>query len=129
MPGAIAQHGGHGREKSGGGLVGCDAGIGNAEIVDPVDLGIEPEHLAEGIDGADDQDADDQRVKARIGHEAMAELLCLAVQDDGEQHGEDKKQRHAPEEDLRARELNLIDWRCHWALVLNRLCCRLSLTE
>ena len=55
MPGAVAQHGGHRREQNGGGLVGGDAGIGDAEIVDPVDLGIEPEHLAEGIDGADDQ--------------------------------------------------------------------------
>ena len=68
-----------------------DAGIGDTEIIDPVDLGIEPEHLAEGIDGADDQHADDQAIQAGIGQEAMAELLGLAVEDDREKRGEDKK--------------------------------------
>ena len=50
-------------------------------------------------------------VQAGIGQEAVAELLGLAVEDDGKQRGEDKKQRHPPEKDLRARELGLVgDW-------------------
>ncbi len=36
--------------------------------------------------------ADDQRVQAGIGQEAVAELLGLAVEDDGEQDGEDEEQ-------------------------------------
>ena len=55
-----------------------------------------------------------------IGHEAVAELLGLPVEDDGQQHGEDKEQRHAPQEDLRARELDLVDWRCHRPVVVSR---------
>ena len=49
-----------------------DAGIGDAEGVDPADLGIKPQHLAEGVEDAGDQHADDQAIQAGIGHEAMA---------------------------------------------------------
>ena len=113
MPGAVVQHGGHRREQRRRGLVGGDAGIGDAEIVDPVDLGIEPQHLAERIDDADHQHADDQRIQAGIGQEAVAELSGLAVEDDREQHGEDEEQAHAPQEDLRAGELHLVSDRRH----------------
>ena len=84
MAGAVAQHGRHRREQHRCRVDG-DAGIGDAEGVDPADLRIEAQHLAEGIDDADEQHADDQAVQAGIGQEARAELLRLAVEDDGEQ--------------------------------------------
>ena len=90
-----------------------DAGIGDAEIVDPADLRIEPQHLAERVDDADHEHADDQRVQAGIGHEAVPELLRLAVEDDGEQDGEDEEEAHAPQENLRAGELHLVSDRRH----------------
>ena len=102
------EHGRHGREQHRRGLVGGDAGIGDAEIVDPADLRIEPQHLAEGIDDADDQHADDEAVQAGIGQEAVPQLLRLAVEDDGEQDREDEEQAHPPQEDLRAGELGLV---------------------
>jgi hypothetical protein len=42
----------------------------------------------------------------------VPDLLCLAVEDDGKQHGKDEKERHAPEKDLWARKLDLIGCRC-----------------
>ena len=45
---------------------------------------------------------------AGIGHEALAQLLGLTVEDDGEQDGEDDEQAHPPEEDLRVGELSLV---------------------
>ena len=44
-------------------------GIGDAEIVDPGDFRIEPDHLAERQDDADQQHRADQRVEAGIGEE------------------------------------------------------------
>ena len=91
MAGAVAEHGGHRREQNRRGLLRREAGIRDAEIVDPGDLGIEPEHLTERIDDADQKHADDQRVQAGIGHEARPELAGLAVEDDNEQHGQDEE--------------------------------------
>ncbi len=113
MPGAVLEHSRHGREQGGRGLVGGDARIGDAEIVDPVDLGVEPQHLAEGIDDADHEHADDQCVQARIGQEAVPQLLRLAVEDDGQQDGEDEEEAHAPQKNLRAGELDLVSDRRH----------------
>jgi hypothetical protein len=112
MAGAVAQHGGHGRKQDRT-LVRGEAGIGDAEIVDPVDLGVEPEHLTERINDADQKHADDQRVQAGIGHEAVAELSGLAIEDDRQQDGQNEEQAHAPEKDLRAREFDLVGDRCH----------------
>ena len=42
-----------------------EAGVGEAEIVDPGDLRIKPQHLPERQNDADRLDADDQRVQAR----------------------------------------------------------------
>ena len=121
MSGAVAQHGGHGREQHGLGLLRGDARIGDAKIVDPRNLGIKPEHLAEGIDDADQEHADDEPVEPGIGHEAPPELLSLTIEDDGEQRGEDEEQRHAPEKDLRARELDLVGDRCHRMSFVSRM--------
>ena len=115
MPGPVPEHGRHRREQHRRRLVRGDAGIGDAEIVDPVDLGIEPQNLAEGIDNADQEHADDQRVQPWVGHETRPELAGLTVEDHGEQDGEDQEQAHAPEKDLRAREFDLIGGRCHGA--------------
>ena len=52
-----------------------EPGIGDAEIVDPGDFGIEPDHLAERQDGADRQHQADQRVEAGIGQERVEDLL------------------------------------------------------
>ena len=113
MPGAVLEHGRHGREQRGRGLVGGDAGIGDAEIVDPGDLRVEPQHLAERIDDADHEHADDQRIQPGIGQEAVPQLLRLTVEDDGQQDGEDQEEAHAPQENLRAGELHLVSDRRH----------------
>ena len=55
-----------------------EAGIGDAEIVDPGDLRIEPDHLAERQDGADQQHQPDQRVEAGIGEERQRRSACRA---------------------------------------------------
>ena len=58
--------------------------------------------------------AEDEAVQPGIGHEARAELLRLAVEDDGEQDREDDEQTHPPEKDLRVGELSLVGRRrCH----------------
>jgi hypothetical protein len=116
MAGAVAQHRRHRREQDRG-LVDREPGIRNPEAVDPLDLRIEPQHLAKGVNDADKEDADDQAVQAGIRKKAVPDLLCLTIEDDGEKHGEDQEERHAPEKDLRARELGLIRRRrcrcCH----------------
>ena len=53
-----------------------EAGIGEAEIVDPGDFRIEPDHLPERQDDADQQHAEDQPVQAGIGHERDL-TICL----------------------------------------------------
>ena len=88
-------------------------GIGDAEIVHPVDLGVKPQDLAERIDDADHEHADDEPVQAGIGQEALAQLPRLSVEDDRKQDREDEEQGHAPEKDLGAREFDLVSDRCH----------------
>ena len=113
MSGAVAQHGRHRREQCRC-RVDSDAWIGDAERVDPANLRVETQDLAEGIDGADEQYAKDETVQPGIGQEARAELLRLAVEDDGEQDGEDDEQAHPPEKDLRVGKLSLVSRRrCH----------------
>ena len=46
-----------------------DAGLGDAEGVDPADLREQAEHLPEGEHDADQQHRDDDAVEARIGEE------------------------------------------------------------
>ena len=90
MSGAVAQHGRHRREQCRC-RVDSDAGIGDAERVDPANFRVEAQDLAEGVDDADEQHAEDEPVQPGIGHEARTELLRLAVEDDGEQNGEDEE--------------------------------------
>ena len=113
MSSAVAQHGGHGGEQRWRRIDG-DAGVGDAERVYPANFRVEAQHLAEGVDDADEQHAEDEAVQPGISHEADAELLRLAVEDDGEQNGEDEEQTHPPEEDLRECKLSLVRRRrCH----------------
>ena len=63
--GAVAQHGRHRREQHRLMRDG-EAGIGDAEGVDPADFRIEPDHLAEGVEDAESQHADDQAVEPRV---------------------------------------------------------------
>ena len=66
------------------------AGIGDAEIVDPGDFGVEPDHLAEGQDDADEQHAADQGIEAGIGEEGQDDLLVEHHADQGAQHQKDQ---------------------------------------
>ena len=68
-PGALAAEDRRHRRQQRRAPLDREAGIGNAEIVDPGDLRIEPDHLAERQDDADQQHRADQRVEAGIGEE------------------------------------------------------------
>ena len=71
-------------------------GIGDAEIVDPGDFRIEPDHLAERQDDADQQHRADQRVEAGIGEERENDLL---VEHDCDQRAEHQEHQHPHQED------------------------------
>jgi hypothetical protein len=72
------------------------ARIGDAEIVDPGDFRIEPDHLAEGQDDADQQDCADQCVEAGIGKEGEDDLL---VEHDRDQRAQHQEHHHSHQED------------------------------
>ncbi len=46
-----------------------EAGVGDAEVVDPVDFRKEADHLAEGVGNAEQQHQSDEAVEARVVHE------------------------------------------------------------
>ena len=73
-----------------------EAGIGDAEIVDPGDFRIEPDHLAERQDDADQQHQADQRVEAGIGEEGQDDLL---VEHDHHQRAQHQEHQHPHQED------------------------------
>ena len=87
-----------------------EAGIGEAEIVDPGDFRIQPDHLAERQHDADEQHADDQRVEARIGHERHLDLL---VQHEGDQPAEHDEHQHPQQEDAGRGQFERIEFFCH----------------
>ena len=87
-----------------------EAGIGQAEIVDPGDFRIEPQHLAERQHDADHFDAEDQRVQARIGHEGDFDLL---VQQEGDQADEHDEHQHPEQEDAGRGQFERIEVFCH----------------
>ncbi len=72
------------------------AGIGDAEIVDPGDFRIEPDHLPERQDDADQQHRADQRVEAGIGEEGDDDLL---VEHDHDQRAQHQEHQHPHQED------------------------------
>ena len=73
-----------------------EAGIGEAEAVDPGDLGEQPDHLPERQHDADQQHADDQRVEAGIGEEGGPDL---PVEDDDDQRAQDQEHQHPDQKD------------------------------
>ncbi len=75
-----------------------EAGIGDPEIVDPGDLGIEPDHLTKRQNDADRQHRADQRVEAGIGEEGRDDLL---VEHDHDQRTQHQKDQHADHENPR----------------------------
>ena len=92
------------------GAVDREAGIGEAEIIDPGDFRIKPQHLAQRENDADDQHADDQRVQAGIGHERRFDLL---VQHEGDQSAQHDEHQHPQQEDAGRRQFERIEFFCH----------------
>ena len=82
------------------------AGIGDAEIVDPRHFGIEPDHLAERQDDADQQHRADQRVEPGIGEEGDDDLLVEHEQDQRTQH---QKHQHPHQENPGRRQFCQLD--------------------
>ena len=106
-PGALAaENSRHGGEKR---RVPLDrqAGIGDAEIVDPGDLRIEPDHLPEGQDDADQHHHADQPIEAGIGEEGQDDLL---VEHDHDQRAEHEKHQHPHQEDPGRGQLGQFDF-------------------
>ena len=67
--------------------------IGDAERIDPADLGVEADDLAEGIDDADGEDEQDAAVQERVGEKCFPERLG----DDGAQEADQRQEyEHAP---------------------------------
>ncbi len=73
-----------------------EAGIGEAEPIDPVDLGEQADDLPERQHDADQQHAEDQRVEARIREESGPDL---AVKHDGDQRHQDHEHQHPDQKD------------------------------
>ncbi len=71
-------------------------GIGDAEGIDPADFGIEPDDLAEGVDDAEQQRADDQPVEAGIVQEGPLELV---EQNGGQKADQGQEYGHAQQKD------------------------------
>ena len=82
------------------------AGIGDAEIVDPGDFRIEPDHLAERQDDADQQHRADQRVEAGIGEEGCDDLL---VEHDRHQRAQHQEHQHPHQENPGRRQFAQFD--------------------
>ncbi len=87
-----------------------EAGVGQAEIVDPGDLRIKPQHLPERKNNADHLDAEDQPVKAGVGHECDLDLL---VQHERNKSDQDDEDQHPEQEDPWRRQLERIEFFGH----------------
>ena len=92
--GALAEDRRH-RGEQHGGLGDREAGVGEAEAVDPGDLGEEADHLPEREQDADEQHRDDQGIQARIGHEGGDDLL---VQHEQHEPAQDQEHQHPDQE-------------------------------
>ena len=80
--------------------------IGNAEIIDPGDFRIEPDHLAERQDDADQQHHADQRVQPGIGKEGNDDLL---VKHDRDQRAQHQENQHPHQENPGRRQFGQFD--------------------
>ena len=72
-----------------------------AQGVDPAHLREQPPDLPDRQDGADQHDADDQRVEARIGEKRGKDLT---IEDEGDEPRQNQKDRHADEINPRRRQ-------------------------
>ena len=102
---AVAEDRGHRREQHRRALD-REAGIGQPEAVDPVDLRKQPDHLPERQQDADEQHADDQRVEPGIGEEGDPDL---PVQHDDDQRAQDQEHQHPDQKDPGRRKLEWVD--------------------
>ena len=75
-----------------------EARIGDPEAVDPVDLGKEPQHLADGVGNAEQQDNADEAVEPGVVHECR---LHLGKQHCDENGDDQQEEHHSDEIDLR----------------------------
>ena len=86
---AVAQQHRHRRQQDRA-LLDCKSGIGDAKAVDPIDLGIEPDHLAKSQNDSDRQHRGDQRIESGIGEE-------------GDQAAQNQEHEHPEQENVRRR--------------------------
>ena len=81
-------------------------GIGDAEIVDPGHLRIEPDHLPERQDDADQEHPPDQCVEAGVGKEGCDDLL---VEHNHHQRAQHQEHQHPHQENSGRRQLAQFD--------------------
>ncbi|MHC2770869.1 hypothetical protein ACVIM7_000336 [Bradyrhizobium liaoningense] len=84
----------------------CQAGVGDAEIVDPGDFGIEPDDLAEGQHDADEQHCPDQGIEPGIGEESLDDLL---VEHHAYQRAQHQEDQHPHQEDAGRGQFRVLD--------------------
>ena len=106
---AIAQQARH-RTKEPRREGGLEARIGDAEMIDPVDLGPQPPHHAEAVENTDQKHANDESIETHIGHEGALDLRKQDHRQDGHQEGE---HHHANEINLGKVENCLLSGLCH----------------
>jgi hypothetical protein len=106
---AAAKDGGHRRQQHRR-PVDRKAGIGKAEIVDPGDLRVKADHLAERQHDADRQHRQDQRIQARVGHKGDRDLL---VEHKADQPAQDDEDQHPEQEDARRGQFERVEFFCH----------------
>ena len=87
-------------------IVDIGASRTEAEAVHPGDLGEQPDDLAEREQGADQENADDECVEARIGEEGGPDL---AMQHRRHEAAQDQKHQHPHQEDAGRGELERVD--------------------
>ena len=104
-PDALAQQHSH-RRKQYRRALDREAGIGEPEAVDPVDLGEQAGDLPEGEQDADGEHAEDQCVQPGIGEERGPDLLVEHGQDEPAQNQE---HQHPDEENPGRGQLKWID--------------------
>src|SRR5690606_22531557 len=81
--------------------LGRDAALLSAVALDPGDLGLEPQHLPEDVENADEERTEDYPVERRISHERAIER---AGDEAARQHDRRQKGDHAVDEARWARQ-------------------------
>ncbi len=110
-PHAVAEQGGHRRQQHRRALD-REARVGEAETVHPVDFRKQPDDLPEGQQDADEQNAEDQGIKAGIGEERRPDLL---VEHDDDERAQDQEHHHPDEKNPGRRKLERVEFLRHRA--------------